>query len=86
MNENDDTILEFLRDTDAAFPKKGLEVNLDLEGVEISYSTIKRRTGRLEDAGLIETVREKGSYYCITDRGERYLDGELEPAEIEPTR
>ena len=37
----------------------------------------------LEEAGLIEQVREKGSYYRITEKGRQYLAGGLDASELE---
>ncbi|WP_224214567.1 winged-helix domain-containing protein [Natrinema longum] len=78
MNDSDDTILEFLAETGAAFSKRGLEVNFEQRGINVSYSTIKRRTEKLENAGLIKCVEQKGSYYAISESGEQYLEGELD--------
>ncbi|WP_254531493.1 winged-helix domain-containing protein [Natrinema gelatinilyticum] len=86
MSKNDDTILEFLSETGAAFSKRGLEVNFERRDIEISYSTIKRRIRRLEVVGLITCVEEKGGYYEITNLGETYLDGNLSAEELEELR
>lgn len=83
MNDSDDTILEFLEETGAAFSKRGIEVNFERRNIAISYSTIKRRVGKLEKAELIECIEEKGGYYEITDIGEKYLDGELDREDLE---
>ncbi|SER11198.1 winged-helix domain-containing protein [Natrinema salaciae] len=82
MSKNDDTILEFLAETGAAFSKRGLEVNFERRDIEVSYSTIKRRIQRLEAAGLTECVEDSGGYYEITDFGERYLHGDLDDDEL----
>lgn len=83
MTDSDDTILEFLQETGAAFSQRGLEVNFNQRQIQLSYSTIKRRIDLLENAGLIQCVEEKGGYYEITERGEMYLEGELDHSIIE---
>lgn len=75
LTENDDLILELLGETGVALNKKGIEVNLDLRDTPISYSTIKRRVDELEENGFLEDVGETGSYYRVSDRGQRYLTG-----------
>ena len=83
MTGSDDRILELLGESGVALNKKTLQVNFELDGTDISYSTIKRRLPLLEDAGLIEEVRQTGSYYRITEKGEQYLAGELAASELE---
>ncbi|WP_423743188.1 winged-helix domain-containing protein (plasmid) [Haladaptatus sp. SPP-AMP-3] len=83
MTGSDDRILELLGESCVALNKKTLQVNFELDGTDISYSTIKRRLPLLEDAGLIEEVRQTGSYYRITEKGEQYLAGELAASELE---
>ena len=76
MTGRDDIILEYLADTGVALNKRGLEINLQEAGYDISYSTIKRRLPRLEDADLIEIVYDSGPWYRITERGKSYLEGD----------
>ncbi len=83
MTGSDDKILELLEESGVALNKKGLEVNFELEDEGISYSTIKRRLPMLEESGLVEQVREKGSYYRITQKGQQYLAGDLDASELE---
>jgi len=75
MTGRDDLILEFLAESGAALNKRGLEINLNEEGYDISYSTIKRRLPKLHEAGLIEVVSEKGPWYKISIKGVDYLKG-----------
>ncbi|ELK55830.1 phage PhiH1 repressor protein-like protein [Haloferax sp. BAB-2207] len=82
MTGNDDKILELLAQGCLALSKKAIMVNFELSGIDISYSTVKRRLPMLEDAGLVELVREQGGYYRITDQGIAYLNEEFEPPEI----
>ncbi|MFC7079284.1 winged-helix domain-containing protein [Halorussus caseinilyticus] len=83
MTGSDDRILELLAESGVALNKKALEVNFELEGEDISYSTIKRRLPMLEEIGLVEQVRQKGSYYRITEKGRAYLTGELDASDLE---
>jgi predicted transcriptional regulator len=78
MTGYDDKILEFLKDSGAAHNKRGIEVNLDANNVEISYRTIKRRVPKLVEAGLLEVVDESGPYYRITDLGRQYLKEQVD--------
>jgi len=83
MTGRDDVILEYLDDKDTALNKRGLEINLNLANQTISYSTIKRRLPKLEEAGLIKVVDESGPWYKITKRGKMYLKGEIDLRDIE---
>ncbi|WP_455448138.1 PadR family transcriptional regulator [Natrinema thermotolerans] len=83
MTGNDDSILEFLHDHDVALPPTGLEINLDREGVSVSYSTIHRRLQKLQDKGLVEKANDQKGYYAITDKGRAYLEGDLDASELE---
>jgi len=78
MTGRDDIILEFLAESGAAHNKKGIEINLEENADRISYSTIQRRLPKLEEAGLVEQVREEGAWYQITDEGASYLEGEID--------
>jgi len=78
MTGRDDLILEYLADTDTALNKRGLEINLNIQGYNVSYSTIKRRLPKLKEAGLIEEVDPSGPWYRITDSGRKYLEGEAD--------
>lgn len=78
MTEKTDLILEFLAGSGAAHTKKGIQINIELEGEKIGYTTIQRHIERLIDLDLVELAREKGSYYRITEKGERYVQGEYD--------
>jgi repressor of nif and glnA expression len=78
MTQADDTILEFLEETDAAFSKRALEVNFERENIELSYSTLKRRLPILEEYDLVEKLETDGAWYHITDEGLAYLAGDLD--------
>jgi len=75
LNENDELILKLLGKSGVALNKRGIELNLELNGETVSYSTIKRRVDKLSDAEFVEKVREEGSYYQITSKGINYLTG-----------
>ncbi|WP_193787851.1 winged-helix domain-containing protein [Natrialba asiatica] len=83
MTGNDDSILEFLGENDVALAPRGLEINLQREGISISKRTIQRRVKKLHEKGLIEKVHENAGYYAITDKGRQYLEGELDASELE---
>lgn len=83
MTGSDDKILELLADSGVALNKKAMEVNVELSDETISYSTLKRRLPKLEDAELVELVRERGGYHRITEREELYLAGEFEIGKLE---
>lgn len=83
MTGNDDSILEYFHEHDVALPPTGLEINLNREGISISYSTILRRLKKLQEAGLVNKVREKEGYYAITEKGREYLRGELDAKDLE---
>lgn len=78
MTAPDDIILEFLDESGTALNKRGLEINLKLSGYKVSYSTIKRRLPKLEEAGLIKSVDDSGPWYQITERGKQFLEGNLD--------
>ena len=83
MTGNDDTILEYLHEHDVALPPTGLEINLEREGIQVSYSTIIRRLKKLQQHGLVNKVREKEGYYAISEKGRKYLTGDLDADELE---
>lgn len=90
MNEADDAILEFLQEQEkgsdprVAFSPTGVYVNL----VEIrrvldrSPSTLSRRMSRLSKMGLLEVVDEDRGYYSITEKGLKYLSGDLDADDL----
>ena len=48
--------------------------------IDKSRSEVNRRLSELVDIGLVKRV--KRGYYEITDAGERYLSGDLDPDEL----
>lgn len=83
MTGNDDTILEYLHEKDMALPPGTLHFNLEREGFEIGYSTVRRRLNLLESADLIKNKADDGSYYALTEKGQKYLVGDLDASELE---
>lgn len=66
-----------------ALPPGTLHFNLEREGFEIGYSTVRRRLKLLESVGLIENEADDGSYYALTEKGQEYLAGDLDAKELE---
>lgn len=73
MTGSDDKILEMLSDSGAAHNKRSIHITLDRNNVDMSYKTVKRRTPKLAEAGLIEVVDDRGPYYMVTPLGRQYL-------------
>ena len=74
----DDRILELARDKDSVSPKK-----LDETGyIRVTRQQISRRLRKLADYGLL--LHLGNGVYVITDRGEAYLNGELDTHEDAP--
>lgn len=75
----DDRILEYLRDNDGAASVGELA---DSDVVRVSNPHVSRRCKKLLEHGL---VRDLGNgVYALTERGEKYLDGELDANEDMP--
>jgi predicted transcriptional regulator len=67
----DDRILEILSDTGIILSPAVIALNIDK-----SRDEVNRRLSVLVDEGYVERV--KRGYYVISDRGERYLDGDAD--------
>ncbi|MGQ3723476.1 winged-helix domain-containing protein [Natrialba aegyptia] len=83
MTGNDDSILEYLAERDVALSPRGLDINLEREGIGISYRTINRRLKQLHEKGLVEKVDGDKGWYIISDKGHKYLEGDLDASELE---
>jgi len=70
----DERILEALA-TGLVLSPAVIAVNIDK-----ARSEVNRRLSELVDIGLVERV--KRGYYEITDAGEQYLTGDLDPDEL----
>jgi len=84
MTGSDDTILEFLDSNSLALPPRAIEYNVTSRSdADISYSTVNRRLKRLAKAGLVEKEYPEGGFYSITEKGRKYLAGELSKDDLE---
>jgi predicted transcriptional regulator len=77
MTSADNRILEFLRDKDIVVTPHVISANIDY-----SRQYINERTRILAKNDLIENTG--GGLYRITDRGCKYLDGELSVDDLPP--
>ena len=74
----DDRILEYIRaEGGASVGKLG-----EQDFIKISNPHVSRRCKKLADHGLLRPLGN--GVYVITERGERYLDGEISTYEDEP--
>lgn len=73
----DDRILEYIREEGSGTPKE----MQDSDKVRFSSQYIGQRCSQLADYGLLQHLGN--GVYVITDRGEEYLDGELDAAGLE---
>lgn len=75
MDPADDEVLERLQDDDVFTPSQIAE-EAPFRGPYAAY-----RCRELTDRGLV--VRHATGMYDITERGEQYLAGELDPSDLE---
>mgnify|MGYP003835789001 CR=1 FL=1 len=76
----DDRILELMRNDEDGTMRVGELAEHEL--IRITQSSVTRRCQKLADHGLIKPLGN--GVYLITDRGEAYLDGELDTHEDVP--
>ena len=74
-------ILEFLYEHDLELPPKPLYRNLNRQGHDIGYSTIRGRLPELAEKDLLK--KDSDGYYQLTDLGSAYLAGEIDAADLE---
>lgn len=74
----DDRILEYIREEGSGRPK----AMADSGYVRYSRPYITQRCKELVERGLLDHLGN--GVYVITDRGERYLDGDLDTSEDAP--
>jgi hypothetical protein len=74
----DDRILEYIRHEGSGAPKQ----MADSGYVRFSRQYISRRCKKLVERGLLKHLGN--GVYVITDRGERYLDGDIDTSEDRP--
>lgn len=78
----DGPILRFLADCGAAVPPRVILFNLEYRNIASPHrSTVKRRLKRLIEHDLVEEVADSG-YYVISEKGEQYLEGEIDGADL----
>lgn len=70
-------ILQFLDESDLALPPKPIYINMKRQGATFGRKTVERHLKDLESEGLVEKALENEGYYAITEKGRRYLDGDL---------
>jgi predicted transcriptional regulator len=75
MTQADERILEFLHEKDIVASPGVIATNLDYNNKYIS-----ERCSKLVDAGLIQRV--DASNYRLTEKGEQFLEGELESEDV----
>lgn len=73
----DDRILEYIRENES-----GGATEMAKNGVRYSQGHISKRCKKLEEHGLLRNLGN--GVYIITERGERYLDGEIDTSEDAP--
>lgn len=84
MTKSDDAILEYLEATGLALPPRAISHNMQTrEDADISYSTVNRRLKKLLDHDLVTKEYEEGGFYSITERGRKYLRGNLSKSELQ---
>jgi len=76
MNQTDDRILEALDESGMMLTPAVLAKNLDY-----SRTWVSNRLQKLVDAGLVDNPER--SYYEITEKGQKYLSGDLNAEEID---
>ncbi|RKS84073.1 hypothetical protein BDK61_3473 [Haloarcula quadrata] len=74
----DDRILEFIRNEGSGSPK----VMADSGYVRYSRGYISKRCRKLVEHGLLNDLGN--GVYTISERGEKYLDGEIDTSEDRP--
>ena len=73
----DDRIMEIIRKHG---PSSASELK-DVDAIRREQSTISRRLNKLADHGLLQ--RLPNGVYSLTEKGEKYLDGELDAEELD---
>jgi hypothetical protein len=73
----DDRILEYIRENDSGSPTEMQDSGV----VRFGKSHISRRCKELANHGLLQHLGN--GVYIITEKGEQYLDGELDTAEMD---
>ena len=77
MTIADDRILEYIRENGSGRPKEMVD-----KGIRYTGSYLSQRAKKLVEHGLLNDLGN--GVYTITERGEGYLDGEINTAEDAP--
>ena len=83
MNEKDDEILEYLKETEVSEPPAVIHFNVQRRGADFSLRTLKRRLKKLREVGLVQIDYEEGRYHSISEKGRGYLAGDLDASELD---
>lgn len=79
MLPGDEPILEYLHG------ESGEYAPLIADGLGMHHRYVDGRCRALAEYGLVE-AKEEGVVYRLTERGERYLNGEFDPGELNGDR
>jgi len=85
MNEVDDAILEFFdRQDGISLPPTPVHYNLTeyYGATEKSRDTVADHMRQLARRGLLEKVEERKGYYRLTEKGRRYLRGDIKAEKL----
>ncbi|GGM69232.1 repressor of nif and glnA expression [Halarchaeum rubridurum] len=82
QNLLDDRILEIASDAaeSGEEPINARDINDRLPQKDYNLDYIRRRCGKLTDAGLLQRVHPDNALWAITDRGQAYLSEEYDVA------
>lgn len=91
MTEIDQIILDYMYDVGREHDHRVLQppatvwLNLhdELELINKSSSTVRRRLKTLTDKNLLEEADKQGTYYRLTKDGIRYVEGRMDRDELE---
>lgn len=83
MNSGCKPALNVLAEAGIPVPQASILVVMQRRGGP-SHATVTRALRLLEDHGMIRSLDEYSSLYELTDLGRDYLNGELDPANLEP--
>lgn len=74
-------ILEFLHEGNLELPPKPIYRNLNRQGYDIGYSTVRGRVTELQDNGLL--MKDEDGYYQLSELGRSFAKGEVSSTEEE---
>lgn len=90
MTEIDTAVLDYLYDIGhehgytVVQPPKTVWFNLvhELEVIDRSPATVRRRMKTLDEEGLLEKIDADGTYYRLSEKGIRYVEGDVSRDEL----